>query len=115
MGQDTTIHTPKEQKIADTSFGPPVLDMDHYLPMVADLDLSESEKEELIGVVWNILVSMAELNLGLDSVQMLLAHEVEKDASVQASVVTSDIHQVRDCFNETKEARSALAQESEAV
>ena len=113
MGQDNNIHTPKEQKIADTSFGPPVLDVEHYLPMVAGLDLPESDKKELLGVVWNILVSMADLNLGLDSVQMLLDGEVEKAASVQAPVVKSDILQMRDSFNESEVARSALARESE--
>ncbi|MEL7128224.1 MAG: hypothetical protein AAGJ51_09080 [Pseudomonadota bacterium] len=47
------------------------LDEARYLPMIADFEISEEEKRELLQTLFTIMVTIVDLGLGLDPVQML--------------------------------------------
>ena len=46
-------------------------DFDRYAPYIADLDLSPSEQRELLGVVWCIMTSFADLGFGIEPTQLI--------------------------------------------
>lgn len=53
---------------------PPPLDFNEkdYLPLLDDADLSERQKREFLQTLWSIMVTLTDLQLGLDPVQQLL-------------------------------------------
>ena len=53
-----------------TSF--PEMDTKRYLPMVAELELTEEQAQELLQVIWNIMCGFVELGFGSNSIQRIL-------------------------------------------
>lgn len=53
------------------------LDESRYLPMIADFDISEEEKRELLETLFSIMVTIVDLGLGLDPVQMLASESAD--------------------------------------
>ena len=49
-----------------------VLDMDRYREHVAEFDLTEEQKTELLRTLWSIMKSFVDLGFGVDSVQHIL-------------------------------------------
>lgn len=72
-------------------------DAERYLPMTEDFDLTEAEKREFLETLWNLLVTLADLGLGLDPVQMLLGTNSETATRPSIGTVNSD-HPKRDDF-----------------
>jgi hypothetical protein len=68
---------------------PPDFDMDKYMKMAGEFDMSEEEKRELILTLWNIMSRFVELGFGLDSVSILEAEKARK-ASAEAAKNPSD-------------------------
>jgi len=63
----------------------PTLNTQRYLAMCEDFEISEAEKRELLQTLFSIMVSLVDLGLGLDPLQMLL-----KPSSELASSEVSD-------------------------
>lgn len=51
----------------------PVLDPADYLPDLADLDLTEAQKIELLGILWSIMSSMVDLGFDRKTCERILA------------------------------------------
>ena len=59
------------------------LDIQEYLGQLEDWDISESQKREFIVAFWNLLVTIAELNLGIHPAQ--IAAEKGRKRAVQTT------------------------------
>ena len=78
MNQHGTSHiktgsVSASNKPADTR--PPVLDIDHYLPMLGHVVASDEEKRELLAIVWDILCHFVEMGFGVDSLSLLFPND----------------------------------------
>lgn len=72
--------------ITDTpEVNPPDCDMDKYMKMADEFDMSDEEKRELLTTLWDIMQRFVELGFGLDSVSIL---EAEKARKTSAETVT---------------------------
>lgn len=95
------------------SFGPPVLNEDRYRSMVDKFDMDAAAKSELLQLVWNMLVSVHDLGLGIDPIQTLFADSAESSTNTPADPVclVSDTptHQFK---HAASEARSVADKES---
>lgn len=49
----------------------PALKKERYRPMVADMDITDEQADELLQIIWSIMCSFVELGFGSDSVQMI--------------------------------------------
>jgi len=76
--------------ITDTpDANPPAFDMDKYMKMADEFDMSEDEKRELLTTLWDIMSRFVELGFGLDSVSILEAQKARK-TSVETTTNPSD-------------------------
>lgn len=57
---------------------PPEFDLEKYLAMAEDFEMSEAEKAELLSILWDIMKRFVELSFGLDSVSLLGDENAEK-------------------------------------
>ena len=61
---------------------PPLkLDADEYLDKLADYDLSDEQKRELLQSLWHIMSVVVDIGFGLDPVQMVFAPFLENSGS----------------------------------
>lgn len=67
----------------------PRLDDDRYLAMIEDMEATEAQKRELLQTLWAIMVSIADLGLGLDPVQMLLSQNSDSSSRGETGPVNS--------------------------
>lgn len=74
----------KEASRRETRTSLPALDADRYLPMIADMEISDEQRLELLAIVWDIMCAFVELGFGANSFQNLLPAIIEK-ASKRAS------------------------------
>jgi len=63
---------------------PPAFDMDKYMKMAGEFDMSEEEKRELLTTLWDIMSRFVELGFGLDSVSILEAQNARKTSAETA-------------------------------
>ena len=60
-------------KLAQNSRAPfPDLQADRYKPMLADMDLTDEQADELLRVLWNIMCGFVDLGFGSNSIQRIL-------------------------------------------
>lgn len=71
----------------------PPLDVEKYLPYLADCELTEAQQVEILQALWSIMKSFVDLSFGLDSVQQLFPAIVVK-ALVEEN---SDLQDKADC------------------
>ena len=71
-----------------TAMAPPRLDMDEYRPAFARYDLTQDEADELICILWDLMVTFVDLGLGLDPVQRILSDEMLKSLADSESVAS---------------------------
>lgn len=60
-------------------------DINKFLPMLDDFDLSDEHKINLINDLWNILSGFKDIAFGLNSIQQindLLDHKVDADSKI---------------------------------
>ena len=57
------------QSDAPPVLGAPPLDPERYMPLIADMDLSEEDARTFLETIWNILISFADMGFGLDPVE----------------------------------------------
>ena len=76
-GTDKTANLPRDIAEGSAARRSPRLDEERYLEMIEDMDASEAQKRELLQTLWTIMVSIADLGLGLDPVHMLLNESSE--------------------------------------
>lgn len=62
---------------------PTDFDINHYLEMAKDFDMSEQEKIELLTVLWDIMRRFVELGFGVDSVSLLGDEIAEKPSKIE--------------------------------
>jgi hypothetical protein len=65
---------------SDTHVAPLQYDEARYLPMVEDLDITDEQARALLRSIWDILVMIADIGVGIDPVQILLNAPLENCA-----------------------------------
>lgn len=50
----------------------PTLDYDAYRADLAELELTKEQEDELLLILWNIMCTMCDLSLDMDSVHMII-------------------------------------------
>jgi len=50
----------------------PTLDYDSYRSDLAELELTKEQEDELLLILWNIMCTMCDLSLDMDSVHMII-------------------------------------------
>lgn len=83
-----TAHAPPGNSIAASEFAPPTLNTNRYLERIGELDIPPEAQREFLETLWNILVTIADLNLNIDPVQMLFADH--PDFSTKSGLSTLD-------------------------
>ncbi len=63
------------------------LDVERYLPMTDGFDLSDAQKIEFLQTLWSLLVTAADIGLGVDPVQMLLGTNPENPTTPSSNAV----------------------------
>ena len=72
-----TTHAPPKRGMPPSDFSAPTLDVNRYLPLASDLGIDEEAKREFLQTLWNILVTVVELDLNIDPIQMLFSENTE--------------------------------------
>ncbi|MEM0928054.1 MAG: hypothetical protein AAGI89_02060 [Pseudomonadota bacterium] len=86
------------------------LNTETYLSQVEDWDISEEEKEEYIRVLWNLMVSAAQIGLGIHPVQQILSTCGNEKASKNGSNLLqseSSVDSVKQAFGHAARERTA--------
>lgn len=60
---------------------PPKLDHDKYAPYVADLDLTDDQKREMLQALWDMMVMFADLEFGMEATQLACGQIAESQDS----------------------------------
>ena len=81
---------PLSVKTEAKDFAPPTFKVERYLPLTLELDVEEKAKEEFLETLWNILVTITDLHMGIDPVQMLFARHPEFSTVSAIDSVESD-------------------------
>ena len=55
----------------DSISSTPAFDPDEYREYVEELDLTEEQENELLGIIWSIMAAFVDLGFGVDSIQFL--------------------------------------------
>ena len=72
---------------------PPSYDMNAYLELAKDFDMTEEEKIELLTLLWDIMRRFVELGFGLDSVSLLGGQDAENLKKSNDFMIDSNNHQ----------------------
>jgi hypothetical protein len=76
------------------SLPPPLkLDPEKYIGSLDGYDMSEVQKHELLCVLWNIMETMVNLGLGVDTVQIILPSLTEKGVPDSVNLIENNYHQ----------------------
>lgn len=60
-------------------------DFDAYMPLLAELDLTDDQKREYIQLIWDILENIADRAFGFDSVQLTMQAKFRENAADSTS------------------------------
>lgn len=93
-----TEKTCQDQISDEGCFGPPVMDLDHYRTRVNEFALSQEDQSEVLRAFWNILVTIADLDLGIDPVQMLFEGEYQHSPASATNMLDYSPNQTKDSF-----------------
>jgi len=89
---------------------PPSLDIDAYLPMIADIEITEHQKREFLETLWSIMCHFVDMGFGVDSL-LLIFPELTIDACEAKSGRLSSIDKPNTDFKDA--AADDDGQESE--
>ncbi|MEL6857407.1 MAG: hypothetical protein AAFO74_03410 [Pseudomonadota bacterium] len=88
-GREKHISTHESERTIEQAAPRLLMDVERYLPMTEGFDLTDEEKQEFLQTLWNILVTVADLGLGLDPLQMLLGTSPQDATNQPADAVKS--------------------------
>lgn len=90
----------------------PSLDVERYLPMTDSLDIEEEQKREFIETLWEIMVTIADLGLGIDPVQILLGNTGDCASEAGADLIECKPSQTSNRERTADPERAAEREES---
>ncbi|MEX6633428.1 hypothetical protein [Hyphococcus lacteus] len=67
---------------------PPGFDINHYLAMAQEFEMSEDQKRELLLILWDIMRRFVELGFGVDSISLLGDETSQKSRTDGADVLS---------------------------
>lgn len=108
MGKTDPIHDSQHMgdavpPIAETErTGLSSFDPDKYAPYLADMDMTDDQKAELLRVLWSIMATFVQIGFGDDPVQHVIpalvkAAEMEEDSSGEEDTTEDTTAQAFNC------------------
>lgn len=81
----------------------PGFDAERYLPLIDEMEITEEQKREFLGTLWNIMVAFVDLGFGVDSVQRLFPELFDEAVNLSGGSVE---------LESTQQKKKALQKES---
>ncbi len=72
MHNETIENSKAESSNTKQAIAVPTLDYDAYRANLAELELTKEQEDELLLILWNIMCTMCDLSLDMDSVHMII-------------------------------------------
>ncbi|MDF1722143.1 MAG: hypothetical protein P1U65_15835 [Minwuia sp.] len=88
-----------------------LFDVADYADDLAELDISEAQAAEILGIIWRMMSAMVDLGLGVDSIHNLLPSLAAISGGIEPHDLDSEIARLADEFSRSAEAGSQSEKE----